>query len=733
MNSLAEPILLARGGSIFPTSAGWIQYGMVPETIKDTMVLPDGVPSIFVVPARLFCATRGISLAELEFPIYYNFFIRNRCSKVVCMPEQRPVLERVLCEAVFGPQQLDPTEFSPAASGGLPDLLSEMEYFRRNPRRGGQRMELSDLVEFVEFDGNDRARLDRTVTIAHEAGGIAILENGVLRGRLRADPCEPIRQESLSKQPLRAFWAPLLGVSVLGSGHGFDPGNRTSGFIIWIEGRGVMVDPPVDSVDWLRGYDIPAKQIDTLILTHCHADHDAGTLQKILQGGRITIYTTPGVMASFVTKYSALTGMTPEAFRGLFDYHPVQVGKPVYLHGAEATFDYSLHSLPCAGFQIHLRGRSLVYPSDTLNQPERIQLLHEQGILSSARRDQLLHFPWHHTLVLHEAGIPPIHTPIEYLSTLEEEVKKRMLLVHVSEKSLPPGSDLKIAPTGLENTVDLGVAHLPVQEAVELLETMGRVEIFADLPVSRAAEFLRMVSREWFAPGEVVVEKGAPGHKFYMIVSGQAAVIKDQKEFKIYSGYDYFGETALILGQPRVADVVAKGPLEVLVLPREGFLHLLRGTNIADRLVHLARLRQLPSWELIVDSPVFRNLTSGQKTQVQNLLEPVAFDTLEPLGPEPILVEEGHVLVCLGPSIVDSLGRGGFAGDARAIQTGSPSRFCFKAGTAGKGFRFAIEPFKKFLDGNPGAFLQLSALTVPWEVAGEAAAKLPPQRLDPGD
>ncbi|MBI4871172.1 MAG: hypothetical protein HY814_06355 [Candidatus Riflebacteria bacterium] len=66
----AQPLQLARGGSIFPTPIGWVQYGAVPETIKDTMLLPGGVPSIYVVPPRMFCAARGSSLAELEFPVY---------------------------------------------------------------------------------------------------------------------------------------------------------------------------------------------------------------------------------------------------------------------------------------------------------------------------------------------------------------------------------------------------------------------------------------------------------------------------------------------------------------------------------------------------------------------------------------------------------------------------------------------------------------------------------------
>ncbi|MBI4867086.1 MAG: cyclic nucleotide-binding domain-containing protein [Candidatus Wallbacteria bacterium] len=715
-----EALPLGRGGLLFPTAAGWIQYGVVPETIKDTMVLPGGVPCTYIVPQRLFCTERGISLAELEFPCYFNFFIKNRRTTIVCRSAQRAVLEQVLAEAVFGPEELDPVEFAGGPSRDLPDLRSEMLYFRRNPRRGNEMMMLEDIVEFVEFDASGIARLSAGVSIClQEDGGIAVLESGVQRARFPPDPPLPPRAGP-HEGPLRAFWMPLLGLSVIGSGHGFDPANKTSGFIVWIEGRGVMVDPPVDSVDWLRGYDISSRQVDTLILTHCHADHDAGTLQKILEEGRITIYTTPTVMRSFVTKYAALTGLGAERFRSLFDYVPVKVGEPVYLHGAEATFRYSFHSIPCAGFDVKLRGRSLLYPSDTLNEPRTIQRLHEQGVVDRQRRDTLLDFPWHHTLVLHEAGIPPIHTPIEYLSTLEEEIKQKTLLVHVSEKAVPPGSGLTVAPTGLEATIDLGAAHLPLQEALEILDVMARVELFSELPAPRAAEFLRMVQKEYYQEGDLLVRKGERGDRFFIILSGQAAILKKGREYKTYSAFDYFGETSLLLDQPRIADVRAKTVLTVLTLKRAAFLHLLRGTDLPDRLVHLARLRELPSWELLSESPVFRDFTSNQKTQLQALMEPISLEVGAVLGADPLLLSNGLMRVLVDGTPIDLLEIGAFAGDVQQLVHDQPSPYRFEAVTRVAGFRFDRRRLPKFFQDNPGAYMQLAEVTSSWRAAALA-------------
>ena len=45
-------------------------------------------------------------------------------------------------------------------------------------------------------------------------------------------------------------------------------------------------------------------------------------------------------------------------------------------------------------------------------------------------------------LLLHESGAPPIHTPLNVLQALPEEVKRRLYVVHTS--ALPEGCGLRI-------------------------------------------------------------------------------------------------------------------------------------------------------------------------------------------------------------------------------------------------------------------------------------------------
>ena len=138
-------------------------------------------------------------------------------------------------------------------------------------------------------------------------------------------------------------------------------------------------------------------------------------------------------------KAAALTGIEAGLLERLVDFYPVCIGKPVIIGGGAFHFHYTLHTIPTIAIQASLSGKSLVYSSDTMNDPNFIKQLYADGVLTKNRRDFLLNFPWDRDLVFHEAGVPPIHTPMSYLCSLPEDVRKRMYLVHVNPDSVPDG------------------------------------------------------------------------------------------------------------------------------------------------------------------------------------------------------------------------------------------------------------------------------------------------------
>jgi CRP-like cAMP-binding protein len=340
-------------------------------------------------------------------------------------------------------------------------------------------------------------------------------------------------------------------------------------------------------------------------------------------------------------------------------------------------------------------------------------------VLSERRRAALLDFPWHHSLVVHEAGVPPIHTPVDNLARLPAAVKARLRIIHIAESGLPEGCGLKLARTGFDQTISLPVAETPYAEALENLDALAAIELFRELSIDRGREFLTIARRETFAPGSLVIGQGEPGDRFYLIVSGEAAVVKDGAVLTTYRHGDFFGETALLTDRPRSADVRAKSELVVLVVDKSDFLSFLRGTDLAHALVRLGKNRDLPSWDLLEENAALTMLSPGQRTQLQAILEPVALEAGRVLWTEGDAGEAWLLETALVDFIEDGgptahLARGSFIGDVEAIlgrrdrELGEEHKACALVVKAGKAFRVAAEPLRAFLEHNPRILLALS-------------------------
>ena len=124
---------------------------------------------------------------------------------------------------------------------------------------------------------------------------------------------------------------------------------------------------------------IPSILICAVIISHCHADHDAGTFHKILDDTRVEIITTRTIMNSFLRKYSAMSNIDIDSLRRLFIfryifiiiyYRPAIIGIPLNIYGAYFNFFYAMHTIPSLGFSVKLENKSIYFSSDTFFDPE---------------------------------------------------------------------------------------------------------------------------------------------------------------------------------------------------------------------------------------------------------------------------------------------------------------------------------------------------------------------------
>ena len=83
-----------------------------------------------------------------------------------------------------------------------------------------------------------------------------------------------------------------------------------------------------------------------------------------------------------------------------------------------------------------------------------------------------------------------------------------------------------------------------------------------------------------------------------MLVEGSADVRRKGRKINTMNGGDFFGEIALVSGQPRTATVTARTPVRMLVLNQRDFRSLLhRSPQVASKVLE-ALAERLPPEKL---------------------------------------------------------------------------------------------------------------------------------------
>lgn len=119
------------------------------------------------------------------------------------------------------------------------------------------------------------------------------------------------------------------------------------------------------------------------------------------------------------------------------------------------------------------------------------------------------------------------------------------------------------------------ISDVVISESAAICEFLRRVPLFSGLMPNTLTEVADQMTLERFSPGDVVIRQGEPGDKFYLIRRGEAEVFvrRDERDQTV-AGLDegrFFGEQALLTGEPRNASVRAKTDLELCSLDKDEF------------------------------------------------------------------------------------------------------------------------------------------------------------------
>lgn len=106
---------------------------------------------------------------------------------------------------------------------------------------------------------------------------------------------------------------------------------------------------------------------------------------------------------------------------------------------------------------------------------------------------------------------------------------------------------------------------------------LQRIGLLSSLPGEPLGRLAARMQREDVPPGRIIVREGDDDDRFYVLLSGMAAVAQSSLGARrLLRPGDTFGEVAAAFGIPRTATVTSVTPCVVASCDRETFTELVR-------------------------------------------------------------------------------------------------------------------------------------------------------------
>jgi CRP-like cAMP-binding protein len=136
------------------------------------------------------------------------------------------------------------------------------------------------------------------------------------------------------------------------------------------------------------------------------------------------------------------------------------------------------------------------------------------------------------------------------------------------------------------------------------------VPLFADLSAEDRHGLEGRLRRRRFRRGETLFVRGDPGTFLYIIENGSVKITLISPEGKemvlaVLGAGDFFGELALLDGEPRSADATMAADTDLLLLPREEFMHFVESRPRVALHALAVMSRRLRQTDQLVHDAVF--------------------------------------------------------------------------------------------------------------------------------
>lgn len=160
---------------------------------------------------------------------------------------------------------------------------------------------------------------------------------------------------------------------------------------------------------------------------------------------------------------------------------------------------------------------------------------------------------------------------VDLLKEMAEREGSTILMVTHDNRILEAASQIV-------NMVDGSiVSNVLVEETMAICDFLHRVEPFRHLGPTEITEVAAQMRERRYPPGSEIVRQGDAGDAFFLIVDGEVAVSMveqgEERPIATLRAGEFFGEAALISGEPRNATVISRTEVVTYVLDKLSFQH----------------------------------------------------------------------------------------------------------------------------------------------------------------
>ena len=140
-----------------------------------------------------------------------------------------------------------------------------------------------------------------------------------------------------------------------------------------------------------------------------------------------------------------------------------------------------------------------------------------------------------------------------------------------------------------------GAARREIEHRISALASM---DLFASLTEAERASLARELTTSSYVTGERIFEASQPADSLYLLAQGRVEIVRERDQgatvkLATLEAPAYFGEMGLLLGQPRIATVVAVDDALCYRLDKRGFDAILRSRPaLAETLARILAERQ---------------------------------------------------------------------------------------------------------------------------------------------